>query len=821
MDPGHHMTSHYMGHGFCLNWEPALVALHVGSDLITGLSYYSIPLAMFYFAFRRRDLPFFKIFIMFALFILSCGTTHLFSAYTIFRPDYWAEGYVKAATAIISALTAVMFIPRLPEAIALPSIIDSLTKIQDLNSELKTKNTELQMANFSIENVLVPVYWISEDARFLRVNGAACDTLGYTEEELLRMTVADVDPHFPWDRWPGHWEEMKSRKSMTIESQHRTKSGHLIDVEVSSNYIAFEGQEFHCALVRDVTMRKRAEKELVANENRMAALYRISQYPFTDEREFLHHALAEVLVFSESATGAISRYDAARRKFTLVSRAGDLSGDGSEGDPGGVWKLEEAELWDEAVRQGKPIFVNDLQARQASIEAGPGDPPGLIRALAVPVVVDDATVAVLGVANKADDYTDADLIQLKQFVDSLWMIAMRKRAECDRLALEKQLLHAQKLESLGVLAGGIAHDFNNILLAIVGNADLALMKLSPESPVIENLQSIEKAAARASDLARQMLAYSGKGKFVVETVDLNRLLHEMLHLLKVSISKKAVLRFNPAGSLPALEVDATQIRQVVMNLVINASEAIGDRSGVIAINTGYMECDRSYLKNIWMDESVSEGSYVYLEISDTGCGMDSDTIAKIFDPFFTTKFTGRGLGMAAVLGIIRGHKGSIRVYSEVGKGTTFKILLPASARLQETSSPAPRVGSWRSSGQVLLVDDEETVQATVGKMLRELGFEVLSAYDGREAVNLFRSHQSIRFVILDLTMPHLDGEQCFRELRLLDSGVKVIMSSGYNEQEVSQRFVGKGLAGFIQKPYKISDLKRAIIGLGIEESVPA
>jgi len=389
-------------------------------------------------------------------------------------------------------------------------------------------------------------------------------------------------------------------------------------------------------------------------------------------------------------------------------------------------------------------------------------------------------------------------------------ITDRRQAEEDRLNLEKQLLHAQKLESLGVLAGGIAHDFNNLLMAIMGNADLALMRLNPESPVVDNLKRIEQASARAADLAKQMLAYSGKGKFVIEHLDISRLVEEMLHMLEVSISKKAILRLNLTSPIHSVEADATQLRQIIMNLVINASEAIGDKSGVIAITSGCMECDRNYLKDVWLDENLSGGLYVYLEIADTGCGMEKETMAKLFDPFFTTKFTGRGLGMAAVLGIIRGHKGAIKVYSELNKGTTFKILLPASYRPAEMFNGAAHTDDWQGSGTVLLVDDEETVRAIGSEMLRELGFQVITADDGREGVAAYKQHQDIAFVILDLTMPHMDGEQCFRELRQLRPDVKVIMSSGFSEHEVTQKFAGKGLAGFIQKPYKFSVLKEAI-----------
>ncbi len=389
-----------------------------------------------------------------------------------------------------------------------------------------------------------------------------------------------------------------------------------------------------------------------------------------------------------------------------------------------------------------------------------------------------------------------------------------KQAEEQRRKLEQQMLHVQKLESLGILAGGIAHDFNNILLAITGNASLALMRIGQDSPAVHHLRQIEKAADKAADLARQMLAYSGKGRFVVEPLSLNQVVEEMTSMLQVSISKKASLRYQLAPALPAIEADATQIRQVVMNLAINASEAIGDRIGVISITTGSMECDLRYLRDTWLDQSLAEGLYVYLEVADTGCGMSRETMDRIFDPFFTTKFTGRGLGMAAILGIVRGHHGAIKVYSEPGRGSTFKILLPACERPVQHGAAMPDIGHWQGSGLVLLADDEESIRTLASDMLRELGFEVMTASDGREAVELFRrERERIAFVVLDLTMPNMSGEEAFREMRRIDPEVRVVMSSGYNEQEVTQKFRGKGLAGFIQKPYTLSTLMSVVRGI--------
>lgn len=374
---------------------------------------------------------------------------------------------------------------------------------------------------------------------------------------------------------------------------------------------------------------------------------------------------------------------------------------------------------------------------------------------------------------------------------------------------EERMLHAQKLESLGVLAGGIAHDFNNLLMAIMGHTDLALAGLSPVSPVRKHLEEVEKASRRAADLCRQMLAYSGKGRFVIESLDLGEVVKEMANMLAMSISKKANIQFRFSPDLPRIEADASQIRQVVMNLIINASEAIGDNPGILSLATGAMECDRDYLRGIGEGDELPEGRYVFLEVTDTGTGMDKEMRKKIFDPFFTTKFTGRGLGLAAVLGIVRGHRGTIKVYSEVGKGSTFKVLFPATgkAAMSVNGPKVPNEG-WKGTGTVLLADDEEMVRQVGVGMLESLGFRVLTATDGQEAVEVFRTHMDeIRCVVLDLTMPRMDGEETFREIRRLHPGARVILTSGYNEQQVTQRFAGGGLSGFIQKPYKLNDFR--------------
>ena len=412
--------------------------------------------------------------------------------------------------------------------------------------------------------------------------------------------------------------------------------------------------------------------------------------------------------------------------------------------------------------------------------------------------------------------TNAPLLLL-----SVTDITERKWAEEKRLQMERQMQQTQKLESLGVLAGGIAHDFNNLLTIILGNASLALDEMPPLSPARDSLKAIEATSLRAAELCRQMLAYSGKGRFVIENIRMNDLIGEMISLLKASISKKAILNLNLKEPLPPLRGDPSQIRQVLMNLVFNASEAIDEHGGVITISTGMMECSSGDISEIYLDDNLTEGLYVWLEVSDTGCGMDHETQRRIFEPFFTTKFTGRGLGLSAVLGIVRGHKGALKVYSEPARGTTFKVLLPAAESDKPPvpqSNGSPQHSDWKGAGTILLVDDEESVRNLGNRMLERLGFKVLIAVDGQQAVEAFRElHNEIVLVILDLTMPYMDGEETFRELRRIDPNVRVIMSSGYTESEIIPRFAGKRLSGFLQKPYTLDTLTqrlRDVLDLG-------
>ena len=500
------------------------------------------------------------------------------------------------------------------------------------------------------------------------------------------------------------------------------------------------------------------------------------------------------------------------------------------------------------------VVINDSSARTMELAAVSGGPPALVETIgALPyaeagpslaeetmVVVEDVArderplsamlahlgitatafvrmkreseyLGALGVAmlGEARSFSDDEIALLQGVADQAALAIRNARLIDERRRSEEQMRNAQKLESLGVLAGGIAHDFNNLLVGVLGNAGLALLELPEGSPAHQPIRDIEISAQRAAELTRQMLAYSGRGRFRVEAVDLSAVVEEMSQLLRRVISKQTQLSLRLARHLPAVVADATQLRQVVMNLITNASDALGEASGTVTLETGTVTADRAMLASTYLDEQLPPGEYVYLDVGDTGSGMDQATAARMFEPFFTTKFTGRGLGLAAVLGIVRGHRGAIAVDSAPGEGTRCRVLLPASARKAQASIPATGAPLDRGAGLVLLVDDEEAVRALARRVLERSGYEVIEAENGEEALRHVERHGSaLRAVVLDLTMPGQGGEVTLQRLRERRPDLPVIVSSGYVPEEEGS------MAGvpFLAKPYKPSDLVEVVKG---------
>ena len=386
----------------------------------------------------------------------------------------------------------------------------------------------------------------------------------------------------------------------------------------------------------------------------------------------------------------------------------------------------------------------------------------------------------------------------------------------ERRQLEAQLLRAQKLESLGLFAGGLAHDFSNLLAALRGHAELAAAALPAASPALAHLRRVDEVAIQAAELCRQLFAYAGRGELAAEPVDLAALVRESAEMLAVSIPAAVRIRLELADGLPEVMADRSQLRQVVLNLITNAADAIGEEEGEIVLATAAAWCGRSDLAGAVVDDGLPEGDYVALEVRDTGCGMPAEVQRRVFDPFFTTKRSGRGLGMPSVLGIVRRHRGAIRLESEPGRSTSVRVLLPAGpgeGRPREVASGGATAadGLAPAAGTVLVIDDDENVRPVTRMLLEQLGHDVLVAAGGREGLALFAAHRGrIACVLLDLSMPDLGGEETFRELRALDPTVRVVLASGYGAADAREQFAGLGLAGFVRKPYGLAELEAAL-----------
>lgn len=507
----------------------------------------------------------------------------------------------------------------------------------------------LRITQESVDSAPIGIFRLDAEGRVVSVNQQACETLGYTREELESLTVFDFDGGMTRQRWQEHRAMTQKSGARTFASTHRRKDGQEIPVEVSVKQFTFEGQ-----------------------------LYSVS-------------------------------------------------------------------------------FAKDISERVA--------------------------------------------------------------AEQNRAKLEARVLQSQKLESLGILAGGIAHDFNNLLMAILGNLEIARCETPSLAGENSVLRDAEAAAKHAADLCRQLLIYAGKGNSKAEPVDVSKLLGDQAHVLEVTASKGTRLVLNLAASLPLISADVSQLRQVFMNLIINAGEAIGNAPGIVSITTSTVSCDHDYLEGFLATQPLEPGQYVSIEVSDTGCGMDATTRQKVFDPFFSTKTSGRGLGLSAVRGIVGNHKGGIRVYSELNKGTTFRLLFPVPRTLDTALPERPSSSPWQGKGLVLLIDDEAPLRRLGKRMLARLGFEAILAENGVHGLAAFRENRDkIRYVLLDWTMPEMGGGETLRELRGIDPDLPVILASGHAPDDILRQ-VGVGrVSALVRKPYNLEELARAFQDAGAPKS---
>ena len=626
--------------------------------------------------------------------------------------------------------------------------VEDITERKQAEEALRESESRFrQLAEAAVEGIA-----FTEKGIFIDGNARIATMLGYELQEMIGRPVADFIATESLSLVLGHLGE---NYEMPYEHFLKRKDGSTFPVESHARMMMWRGTAMRVTSLLDISERRRTQEQL--HKLSLAVEQSPASIVITDTKgniEYVNPKFTEVTGYTrEEAIG----------KNPRILKSGVTPQD------------EYKRLWD-SIASGKEWrgeFHNKKKNGELFWEAASISP----------------------VKNRDNVITN--------FVAVKEDITERKRAE-------DALRHAQKMESIGTLAGGIAHDFNNLLNAILGQSTLAIGKLTKESPAKNHIEKSIKAAEKAANLTKQLLAYSGKGQFVNEEIDFNRLVEENAQLLEVSVPKATELRYVLDSSPLYVHGDAGQIQQIIMNLIINAGEAMGPTPGTITLRTSRIQIEKNDAQ-FWKytDTRLAPGTYVLLQVIDTGQGMRPEVLSRIFDPFFTTKFTGRGLGLAAVLGIIRAHKGGVRIESEVGKGTTFEIILPLVKRSVKIDVPmrsdaTPINGNGKT---VLVIDDELSVLELLSDVFNDANFKVLQTHNPIEGINLYRKHQrEISIVILDYSMPDMDGKIAFEKLVKIDKGVRVLLCSGYSEDEMKSGFGDIRPLDFIKKPYKPAEL---------------
>ncbi len=694
----------------------------------------------------------------------------------IAKGDPYDEFLVKPSSrsieAEINALVASDEATRADMAVALHRLEKEVAERRRVEEELQQKQNRLS----SIFRISPLGIGLVKERVIIECNEQLCKMVGYSLEEVIgqssrKLYLTQEEYEFVGNE---NYRQLRKYGIATSETRWVRKDGKTIEILLTLTSNSPDNRDEGVMFIAwDITERKQAEVALRESETKFRDLV-------------------------ETSSDWIWAVDAAGRQIYTNGKVRDILGHEPEetiGKPiGGYIHAEDYE-------RIKILFTESAAAKRGWV--------GIIlrwrhrdgnyrwcESNAVPVL--DPEGKVIGFRGVDRDITE------------------RKHAETERLDLERRLLHAQKLESLGILAGGIAHDFNNLLMAILGNLDIGLLDINLGSSARERIENAIVATRRAADLTHQLLAYSGKAPFVVTRTDLNELVRENAGLFRAAVAKSISIDVDLHPESVLVDADSGQVQQVIMNLITNASEAIGDGNGTITLSTGIGHFSDDDLSHSRLTPKAEAGRFAYVEVIDNGCGMPEDVLHRVFDPFFTTKFTGRGLGMSAVLGIMQGHSGAVIVDSQVGDGTRIRVLFPAEIRVEhgKTATTLEKIMPPENTvvhGKILVVDDEEAIRLLCSAFVNRLGFEPLPAADGEEALALYEEHANdIACVLLDLTMPRLDGVSTFREIRRLWPDAHVILCSGYSEHEARRRFTDEGLEDFIQKPYRLQELKRKI-----------
>jgi two-component system cell cycle sensor histidine kinase/response regulator CckA len=630
--------------------------------------------------------------------------------------------------------TLVLADPR--EGRLTPSLGETMQVIANYLAQMierKRAEVALRFTQFAIDRAGEAAFWVDSEGHFIYVNETAATSLGYTREELLSMRVFDIERRLTPEKWRHYWDDLRTRRTLTTESRQRTKSGGTIPLEIAVNYVEFDGREIHCFFARDITYRQQAEAELRASEERYRELF-------------------------ENANDIVYTHDLQGR-FTSINRAGELL----------TGYTREEALGMNIAHMLDPQFVE--LAREMMERKMEGDAPATYE---LPLITKDKRRVVVEISTQLL-FREGKPVEVQGLARDL----------TERRQFEERLRQSQKMEAVGQLAGGVAHDFNNLLTVITGYSELLMKRLVGQEPMRREVQEIYKAGERAATLTRQLLAFSRRQMLQPKVLDLNDVVTSMSPMLQRLIGENIEFATHLAGSLGRVTVDPGQIEQVIINLVVNARDAMAT-GGKLTIETDNVDLDEPHVQQRL---AVQAGSYVMLAVTDTGCGMDTATQSRIFEPFFTTKEEGKGtgLGLSSVYGIIKQSEGDIWVYSELDRGTTFKVYLP---RTEEAKSALPVENSNvlpRGSETVLIVEDEESLRHMVHSILDQQGYHILAASHGTDAVLMSQKHPGpIHLLITDVVMPQMGGQELAKQLAPSRPELKILYMSGYAATTIKQ-----------------------------------
>jgi len=633
------------------------------------------------------------------------------------------------------------------------------TALLDISEQKRTEGA-LRLAKFSMERAADAVYWIDQQARILDVNEAASLMLGYSKDELCTMTVHDLNPDFQKKKWPEFWAETQRRGTMVLETVHRAKNGRLIPVEVSVNYLFYEGKEYHCAFVRDIAERRQAEEALGANERLLNnILENIPSFVFATDRQHRYILLSDDL----------ARFYGKRKEEILGKTHHSVF---SENVADAIQATNEQIMTSGIAQQFEEVMENPVSGipRILSTNKSP---------------LRDAKGQIYGISGIATDITE------------------HKR-------LEAQFRQAQKMDAIGRLAGGVAHDFNNLLTVINGYSSMLIERLAQEDPKHEMAVETLKAGERASELTKQLLAFSRKQVLLPQSLNFNESLRLISSMLNRLLGEEVTLTMDLAPDLWSINGDKGQLNQVTMNLAINARDAMPN-GGKLTIATRNLSVTPEWLDHYQM---MQQGDYVHVSVHDTGHGMSPETLSHLFEPFFTTKEVGQGtgLGLATVYGIVKQSQGYIFTDSALDQGTTFHLYYPR-VIAAPAMAPTPLIGHKKGSENLLIVEDQDSVRALILQALKQDGYRVIEAASGEEALRKASSlSEPIQALITDVIMPQMSGLVLAERLRVTCPNIRVLFMSGYIDPSQSA-FLDEPTAAFIQKPFLPDDLARHLRNL--------